>query len=162
MVDGGLGEAVGKLYVERHFPPASEGDGCWSWSATCSRPTGASIDALDWMSEETKQKAYDKLDSFNPKIGYPDECRDYSPLEITPDDLIGNVLRVGGASRPTASSTRSASPVDRGEWLMLPQHGQRLLQPGHQRDLLPGRRSCSGRSSTPTGRPRRTTAASVR
>ena len=67
-----------------------------------------SITDLDWMGEETKQRAFEKLDTFNPKIGYPEKWRDYSGLEVSADDLIGNVL-LRRRSRPTASCAKIGS-----------------------------------------------------
>src|SRR3712207_7789356 len=80
----------------------------------------SSISRLDWMTEETKQRAYEKLDTFRPKIGYPEKFRDYSGLRIRPDDLLGNVA--AAASFETDRQLgKIGSPVDRDEWFMLPQ-----------------------------------------
>ena len=97
-----------------------------------------SISALDWMSEETKQRAYAKLDMFRSKIGYPEKFRDYSSLDFVPDDLLGNVA-AANAFETRRQLAKIGAPVDRDEWLMLPADRQRLLPPGHERDLLPGR-----------------------
>ena len=113
------------------------------------------------MTEETKQRAYEKLDTFRPKIGYPEKFRDYSALRVRPDDLIGNVAaaaafetdRAAGQDRLAGRPRRVVhAAADR----------QRLLQPRHQRDLLPG-----GDPAAAVLRPRRrrrprTTAASAR
>ena len=82
-VEGAIGEAVGKQYVARHFPPRSKElmDELVDHLLEAYR---RSIGDLDWMTEETKQRAYDKLGTFRPKIGYPDEFRDYSGLAVTP------------------------------------------------------------------------------
>jgi endothelin-converting enzyme/putative endopeptidase len=135
MVDGGLGEAVGKLYVERHFPPASKAM-MLELVGNLLEAYRRSIADLDWMSEETKQKAYDKLDSFNPKIGYPDEFRDYAPLEITPDDLIGNAL-ASAAYETDRELNKIGSPVDRGEWHMLPHTVNAYYNPGTNEICFP-------------------------
>ena len=72
------------------------------------------------MGEETKQRAFAKLDTFRPKIGYPDEFRDYSTLEVRPDDLVGNA-RAAARFETDRQLRKIGSPVDRDEWLMLPQ-----------------------------------------
>ena len=76
-----MGEAVGKEYVARHFPPTSKAimDELVANLLTAYR---RSIEKLDWMGEETKQRAYQKLDTFRPKIGYPEKFRDYSTLVV--------------------------------------------------------------------------------
>ena len=79
LVEGALGEAVGREYVARHFPPESKAM-MDDLVANLLKAYRVSIEALDWMTEETKQRAYDKLDTFRPKIGYPEKFRDYSKL----------------------------------------------------------------------------------
>jgi len=79
-----------------------------------------SIKELDWMGEETKAQALDKLHKFEPKIGYPDEWRDYSALDIEPDDLFGNIERAALAEHQRQLD-RQGGPVDRTEWGMMPQ-----------------------------------------
>ena len=79
-----------------------------------------SIRELDWMTEETKAQALDKLSKFTPKIGYPDEWRDYSALEIEAEDLYGNLQRAAMAEYQRQLD-RQGGPVDRGEWQMTPQ-----------------------------------------
>ncbi len=126
-VEGTVGEAVGKRYVERHFPPESKAmmDGL---VANLLEAYRRSITDLDWMGEETKQRAFDKLDTFNPKIGYPDKWRDYSPLQLSADDLIGNVL--ASAAFDTDHELRKiGGPVDRDEWLMLPHQVNAYYKP---------------------------------
>jgi putative endopeptidase len=92
VVDGMLGEAVGKAYVERHFTPQTKARAD-EMVANLLKAFDHRIDALDWMSAETKQKAHAKLAAFTPKIGYPDRWRDNSALEIKSDDLFGNAMR---------------------------------------------------------------------
>jgi putative endopeptidase len=79
-----------------------------------------SIKELDWMSEDTKKEALDKLSKFNPKIGYPDVWRDYSKLEISADDLFGN-LRRAALVNYQQNIDRQKGPVDKNEWGMTPQ-----------------------------------------
>ena len=86
LVQGALGEAVGKLYVERHFPPAAKAR-MDELVSNLLRAYGESISSLDWMGEQTREQALDKLSKFRPKIGYPARWRDYSGLEIVSGDL---------------------------------------------------------------------------
>jgi putative endopeptidase len=118
-VEGGLGEAVGKLYVEKHFPPAAK-ERMKALVANLIEAYRRDIEKLDWMSPETKQKALEKLAKFTPKIGYPDKWRDYSKLEIKPDDLVGNVSRAAEFERDR-NLAKLGKPVDRTEWYMTPQ-----------------------------------------
>ena len=104
LVEGALGEAVGKQYVARHFPPQSKAM-MEELVANLLAAYRESIGALDWMTEDTKAKAYEKLETFNPKIGYPDTFRDYSGLQVRPDDLMGNV-----AASTATSGTCSRRP----------------------------------------------------
>ena len=89
-VEGAVGEAVGKEYVARHFPPTSKAlmDDLVANLLAAYR---VSIEALDWMTEETKERAYEKLATFRPKIGYPEKFRDYSKLRVTADDLVAKI-----------------------------------------------------------------------
>ena len=99
----------GRPGVRRPALPADvQGDDGRAGRATCSRPTGESIAALDWMSDETKQRAFDKLDTFRPKIGYPEKFRDYSALDVRPDDLLGNVAAASGVRDRPPAGARSA------------------------------------------------------
>jgi len=119
LVESALGEEVGKEYVARHFPPAAKAamDELIKYLIEAYR---ISITNLDWMSPETKVKAIEKLGKFDPKVGYPDKWRDYSALEISPTDLMGNVLRVGRFDRDFELA-KIGAPVDRTEWHMTPQ-----------------------------------------
>ena len=137
LVEGAIGEAVGREYVARHFPPTSKAL-MEDLVANLIAAYRESISKLDWMSEETKQRAYEKLDTFRPKIGYPVRFRDYSALKVRKDDLIGNVGGgLGVRDRPGAPQDRPARRPRR--VVHAAADRQRLLQPRHQRDLLPGR-----------------------
>ncbi len=114
-----LGEVVGKVYVERHFPPEAKGR-MTELVANLVRAYEISIKELDWMSDETKLEALDKLSKFTPKIGYPDEWRDYSALAIEADDYYGNLVRATDAEYHRQMD-RHNGPVDRTEWGMTPQ-----------------------------------------
>ncbi|WP_308283133.1 M13 family metallopeptidase [Pseudonocardia nigra] len=119
LVEGAVGEAVGKLYVERHFPAAAK-ERMVELVANLVEAYRRSISELDWMSPATRERALTKLGRFTPKIGYPDVWKDYSALEIRPDDLLGNVLRAG-AWATDFELAKIGKPVDRDEWLMTPQ-----------------------------------------
>lgn len=119
LVEGAIGEDVGRLYVERHFPPAAK-ERMVELVANLVEAYRQSISELDWMSPATRERALDKLGRFTPKIGYPDEWKDYSALEIRADDLLGNVRRAGEWSTDFEFA-KIGKPVDRNEWLMTPQ-----------------------------------------
>ncbi len=119
LVEGALGEAVGKIYVEQHFSPVAK-QRMDELVANLIEAYRRSITALDWMTEETKAKALDKLGKFTPKIGFPDVWRDYSALEIKADDLLGNVMRANSFELDRAVN-KIGKPIDRDEWLMTPQ-----------------------------------------
>jgi endothelin-converting enzyme/putative endopeptidase len=88
------------------------------------------------MSEETKQRAFAKLDMFRSKIGYPEKFRDYSELDLTPDDLVGNVLSAN-AFETRRQLAKVGAPVDREEWLMLPQEVNAYYRPGMNEICFP-------------------------
>jgi len=117
--DGALGETVGKLYVEQHFPAERKA----RMEALVNNLLAAfkqSITTLDWMGPATKEQAQAKLAKFMVKIGYPNKWRDYSSLVVVKDDLVGNVRR----SREfdyNKEVNKLGKPVDRDEWGMTPQ-----------------------------------------
>ncbi|WP_460847548.1 M13 family metallopeptidase [Nocardioides ultimimeridianus] len=134
-VEGAMGEAVGKEYVDRHFPPASK-QMMDELVANLLAAYRASIEKLDWMTAETKERAYEKLATFRPKIGYPERFRDYSSLQVTPDDLFANAQ--AAASFETARHlAKIGSPVDRDEWFMLPQTVNAYYNPGTNEICFP-------------------------
>ena len=134
-VEGSIGEAVGEQYVARHFPPRAK-EIMVELVANLIEAYRRNIEALDWMGDETKHRAYRKLETFRPKIGYPDKFRDYSTLEIDPRDLIGNVARVA-AFETDRELNKIGSPVDRDEWFMLPQHVNAYYNPGMNEICFP-------------------------
>ena len=134
-VEGAIGEAVGKEYVARHFPPRSKAM-MDELVANLLAAYRVSIEALDWMTEETKQRAYDKLDRFRPKIGYPEKFRDYSALQVSRDDLLGNVA-AASAFETDRELGKIGSPVDRDEWFMLPQTVNAYYNPGTNEICFP-------------------------
>jgi len=117
--EGALGEVLGRLYVERHFTAAAKSrmDGLVK-NLRAAFEQG--INELEWMSPATKAQAQAKLAKFTVKIGYPDKWRDYSSLEIKPDDLIGNAMRTI-AFQYDDNVGRLGKPVDRARWGMTPQ-----------------------------------------
>ena len=119
LVERVLGEAVGRKYVERHFSEVAKQrmDDLVDHLIEAYR---RSISDLEWMTEETKSEALDKLAKFRPHIGFPSKWRDYSRLTIDPEDLIGNVMRAA-AFELDRSLRKIGQPVDREEWLMTPQ-----------------------------------------
>jgi len=118
-VEGAMGEAVGKIYVRTEFPPTSK-ERMTVLIDNLLEAYRQSITALPWMSDETKKRAHDKLDSFNPKIGHPDQFKDYSALETAPDDLLGNMRRAIAVATDRELG-KIGSPIDRDEWYMTPQ-----------------------------------------
>ncbi|MEV8374844.1 M13-type metalloendopeptidase [Kribbella sp. NPDC056861] len=119
VVDSALGEAVGQLYVAEHFPPAAKAR-MVELVGHLVEAYRQRIEALDWMSPETRRRALDKLATFTPKIGYPDKWKDYSGLEIAADDLVGNVRR-SVAVETARDLAKLGQPIDKTEWLMTPQ-----------------------------------------
>jgi putative endopeptidase len=119
VTQGALGEAIGKVYVEKHFSEAAKTEMKVLVDYLLEAYRLSIID-LPWMSEATKAKALEKLTKFTPKIGYPDKWRDYSTLEISASDLIGNLWRIAEFDHAYAIA-KIGAPVDRDEWHMTPQ-----------------------------------------
>jgi putative endopeptidase len=113
-----MGEAVGKLYVAKYFTPATKA-AADKLVKNVLVAMGQRIDALAWMSDETKAKAKAKLATFNPKIGYPSKWRDYSALEIKAGDALGNATRAAEFEY-NRNLNKLGKPVDRDEWGMTP------------------------------------------
>jgi len=95
-----------------------------------------SIQSLDWMSQETKEKAFIKLEKFTPKIGYPDKWRDYTKLTITKGDLLGNLERITKFSADYEYA-KIGKPVDKTEWHMTPQTVNAYYNPGMNEIVFP-------------------------
>ena len=117
--EGALGEVLGRLYVARHFPPEAKAR-METLVQNLLAAYKQSIESLDWMTPETKQKALEKLASFDPKIGYPKKWKDYSALQVKPDDLVGNLMR-SAAVEHERETAKLGGPIDRDEWGMTPQ-----------------------------------------
>lgn len=134
-VNGALGEAVGKVYVERHFPPAFKAR-MQELVANLLASYGESIDGLAWMTAETKAQAKDKLSKYMTKIGYPDTWRDYSKLEVRIGDAVGNRARSGRFEWERIAK-RAGKPVDRAEWGMTPQTVNAYYNPSLNEIVFP-------------------------
>ena len=134
-INSSIGEMLGKIYVERHFKPESK-ERMVEMVANLNRAYAESIRNLDWMSDETKEKALTKLSKFTPKIGYPDKWKDYSSLELVANDLVGNIK-----SARTFSHNRNVDklgkPIDRAEWFMAPQQVNAYYNPGLNEIVFP-------------------------
>jgi putative endopeptidase len=134
MVEGALGEEIGKEYVKRHFPESSKKQ-MQELVQNLLKAYEISIKNLDWMTEETKLKALEKLAKFTPKIGYPDKWRDYSALEIG-DDLHTNLGNIARFERDYELAKLGA-PINRDEWGMTPQTVNAYYSPGFNEIVFP-------------------------
>ncbi|MEV1128482.1 M13-type metalloendopeptidase [Agromyces sp. NPDC049794] len=135
LVEGAMGEAVGHIYVERHFPPAAKA-AMDDLVANLVEAYRQSISALEWMGDGTRAKALEKLEKFTPKIGYPVKWRDYSALEIDASDLIGNV-RATAEYEFNRELGKIGKPIDRDEWFMTPQTINAYYNPGFNEIVFP-------------------------
>jgi putative endopeptidase len=134
-VEGCLGEAAGKLYVEKHFPPEAK-KRMDEMVKNVQQAYRESIQNADWLSAATKERALAKLAAFTPKIGYPKKWRDYSPLEIKPDDLVGNMDRAA-IYEWNRDINKLGKPVDRDEWHMTPQTVNAYYNPTQNEIVFP-------------------------
>ncbi|MHB1172967.1 MAG: M13 family metallopeptidase [Lacisediminihabitans sp.] len=135
LVEGALGEAVGRSYVERHFPAAAK----VSMDVLVGNLIEAyrqSITELSWMTDATRGHALEKLDKFTPKIGFPAKWRDYSMLSIDVGDLIGNV-RATSEFEFQRELGKIGKPLDRDEWFMTPQTINAYYNPGFNEIVFP-------------------------
>ena len=135
LVDASLGEAVGELYVARHFPPAAR--------ERMDELVGNLVEAFrrsfadsTWMGEETRARAAEKLAAFTPKIGHPVKWRDYSALQVEEGDLVGNARRVA-AFEVDRELGKLGRPVDRDEWFLTPQTVNAYYNPGLNEIVFP-------------------------
>lgn len=135
LVEGALGEAIGKVYVERHFPAAAKA-AMDVLVANLIEAYRQSITTLEWMGPETRGRALEKLDKFTPKIGFPDKWRDYSSLQISADDLLGNV-RATDEFEFQRELGKIGKPLDRDEWFMTPQTINAYYNPGFNEIVFP-------------------------
>jgi putative endopeptidase len=119
LVNNTVGEIIGKVYVKKHFPPEAK-ERMLQMVNNLLKAYEISIKDLDWMTEETKIQALDKLSKFTPKIGYPDKWRDYSLLTVDENDLFGNMQRSAEAQYQQMLEKQNG-PVQKHEWGMNPQ-----------------------------------------
>ncbi|MBV8929960.1 MAG: peptidase M13, partial [Mycobacteriaceae bacterium] len=130
-----MGDAVGKLYVQRHFSPEAKSR-MDELVANLREAYRVSITDLEWMTPQTREHALTKLDKFTAKIGYPRTWRDYSKLDVERDDLYGNHKR-GYAVRYERELAKLGGPVDRDEWFMTPQTVNAYYNPGMNEIVFP-------------------------
>ena len=135
LVEEALGEAVGQLYVERHFPPHAK-EAMVELVANLVEAFRRSLSEVPWMGDDTRREALAKLGQFTPKIGYPERWRDYSALEVRADDLLGNVRRAV-AFEVDRQHAKLGGPVDRDEWFMTPQTVNAYYNPGLNEIVFP-------------------------
>lgn len=135
IVEGSLGEAVGQIYVVEHFPPAAKAR-MEELVGNLIQAYRVDITALDWMGEDTKIRALEKLNKFTLKIGYPDKWRDYSNLQIKANDLLANLTAVARFARDFEFN-KIGRPVDRSEWYMTPQTVNAYYNPGMNEIVFP-------------------------
>ena len=135
MVNGGLGEVVGKVYVKKHFSPEAK-ERMTQMVKNLLKAYAESIKTLDWMSAATKKEALKKVDNFMIKIGYPDKWRDYSALKILKNDLYGNATRATEFEY-NRNLAKLGKPVDRAEWGMNPQTVNAYYNPSLNEIVFP-------------------------
>jgi len=133
--DNAMGEAIGKEYVARHFPPEAK-TRMVTLVDNLLAEMDRGIDRLEWMSAPTKSEAHTKLKKINVKIGYPDKWRDYSGLEIRADDLVGNVMRANEFEWEWQAA-RAGKPKDPTEWFMTPQTVNAYYLPTNNEIVFP-------------------------
>jgi putative endopeptidase len=134
-VDGAIGEALGKIYVAKYFPPQAKAR-MDQLVRNLLAAMKADIDTLDWMGPETRQKAQDKLAHFTTKLGYPDKPRDYSALEIVRADLVGNIMRADSFEY-RRNLDKLGRPIDRSEWGMSAQTVNAYYNPEFNEIVFP-------------------------
>lgn len=135
LVESLMGDAVGKLYVQRYFPPGAKAR-IDELVANLQAAYRMSINDLEWMTPQTRERALAKLDKFTAKIGYPAKWRDYSTLVIDRDDLYGNYQR-GYAVNHDRELAKLGGPVDKDEWFMTPQTVNAYYNPGMNEIVFP-------------------------
>jgi endothelin-converting enzyme/putative endopeptidase len=134
-INANMGELLGQLYVERHYAEEARAR-MDRMIENLIEAYRQSISELDWMSEETKQQALTKLSKFTPKVGYPDNWRDYSSMEIAEGDLVGN-LKSAARFEYQRDLDKLDRPVDKTEWFMTPQTGNAYYNPTWNEIVFP-------------------------
>lgn len=135
LVESLMGDAVGKLYVERYFPPGAKSR-IDALVDNLQEAYRQSISELGWMTPQTRERALAKLNKFTAKVGYPAKWRDYSALVIERGDLYGNYQR-GYAVNHDRELAKLGGPVDRDEWFMTPQSVNAYYNPGMNEIVFP-------------------------
>ena len=135
LVEGSMGEAIGRIYVERHFPAEAKAS-MDVLVANLIEAYRQSIRELPWMTRATRERAMEKLDKFTPKIGFPVKWRDYSSLSIDASDLLGNV-RATNEFEFQRELGKIGKPLDRDEWFMTPQTINAYYNPGFNEIVFP-------------------------
>jgi predicted metalloendopeptidase len=135
MIDAGIGEALGQLYVERHFPPIAK-ERMAEMIENIKAVFRDRLQRLDWMTEATRARALAKFEKFTAKIGHPDRFRDYGPVTIKANDLLGNVRRAA-SFESRRQLARVGLPVDRSEWGMTPQTVNAYFSPTQNEIVFP-------------------------
>jgi predicted metalloendopeptidase len=134
-VNNALGEAIGQVYVKKHFPPEAKAK-IDALVENMRAAYKANIETLEWMGPETRQKALAKLATLRPKIGYPAKWKDYSTMAIVPGDLLANV-RASELWSWRFNVAKLGKPVDKDEWLITPQTVNAYYFPGTNEITFP-------------------------
>jgi putative endopeptidase len=135
LIDGNLGDLLGQLYVAKHFSAAAK-QRMQELVNNLQQTFGERIKRVDWMSEETKQKAQEKLSAFLKKIGYPDKWKDYSSITIKKNDLLGNV-RSCNVYAFSENVSQLGKPVDKTKWTMTPPTINAYYNPSNNEIVFP-------------------------
>jgi putative endopeptidase len=135
LVNGGLGEAIGQVYVQQHFPPASKAK-IDALVANLIAAYKSNIDTLAWMGPDTRARALEKLATLRVKIGYPGKWKDYSSMTIVPGNLLTNV-RAAEVWSWRFDVAKLGKPVDKDEWLITPQTVNAYYFPGTNEITFP-------------------------
>ncbi len=135
VVNAGLGEVVGKVYVAKHFPPEAKAR-MDELVGNLIKAYEVSINELDWMGTETKMQALDKLSKFRPKIGYPNKWKDYSDVDIVADNYFAN-NRSMMKSVHNREMAKLGSPINKEEWFMSPQTVNAYYNPAMNEIVFP-------------------------
>lgn len=136
VVNGSIGEAVGKLYVDQKFPPEAK-EKAENMVANVITAFKNRINNLEWMEDETKTKAIEKLDKFTVKIGYPDEFKDYGDLEVTPENTYYENMQAVSLWNYKDDLSKIGEPVDKTEWGMSPQTVNAYFNPLYNEIVFP-------------------------
>ena len=136
IVNGTLGEAVGQMYVAKYFPEENKAR-MLALVKNLQKALGIRIENLEWMSRETKDKALEKLNAMTIKIGYPDEWRDYSKLDINPKDSYYANLQRAAKFEQEYSLSYLGKPVDKKKWYMTPQTVNAYYNPSSNEICFP-------------------------